>query len=76
MTSVYSEPISDVEVEQQAENACREMRVKPGIFQIVRTAYEKKIVKLGWCAWKPHTAVCCTDNTNIPYLSKHRCLDI
>jgi len=32
MTSVYLEPISDVEVVQQAENVCREMRVKPGIF--------------------------------------------
>jgi hypothetical protein len=39
-------------------------------------AYEKKTVKLGWHAWEPHTAICCTDNTTIPYLSNHWCLDI
>jgi hypothetical protein len=35
---------SDVDVlQQRAENTCREIRVKPGMFEKVRTSYEKKI---------------------------------
>jgi hypothetical protein len=41
-TLVCSDTITDVEVLQQVENACREIRAKPGILETVRTSYEKK----------------------------------
>jgi hypothetical protein len=38
-TLVYSAPINDLQVLQQhVENACEEIRVKPGIFDRVRTS--------------------------------------
>jgi hypothetical protein len=44
---MYAKPINDVEVlQQQAENVCREIRVKQGIFERVPTSYEKQSWKL------------------------------
>jgi hypothetical protein len=38
-TSVYSAPINDLEVlQQQVQNACQEIQVKPGIFDTVRNS--------------------------------------
>jgi hypothetical protein len=42
-TLVYSAPISNLEVlEQRAETACQEIRVKPGIFDRVRTSVRRR----------------------------------
>jgi uncharacterized membrane protein len=40
---VHSAPINDLEVlQQRVENTCQEIRVKPGIFDRVRTSVRRR----------------------------------
>jgi hypothetical protein len=70
-TLVYSAAINDFEVlQQRVENACQESRVKPGIFDRLRTSVRRRA---GSCLKMHGNHICCRDHTNIAHISAGIC---
>jgi hypothetical protein len=74
-TSVYSALIYDLEaLQQRAENACREIRVKPEIFDRVRiSVWRRAVVRVVLKCKGTTNSVCCKDLTNIAHISAGIC---
>jgi hypothetical protein len=76
-TLMHSAPINDLEVlQQRVENACQEIRVKPGIFDRVHTSVRWRAESYVEMCGNHTEHLLLRSHEHCPYLCRHRLLNI